>query len=315
MEFVKKEIGEKVSPEIVGKYLNIPQIGIGEIKEVYAEIVRIDSKFTVNKNPYISLKLKDINGRIVSASMFDATFDTQTLEVIGKLKKVYCQLKYEAICLGSNVHLQVKNIVILDSSEITNELVLAFTPEFKDTQVYLDKIRNHSFGEYQGIFKLLLQVDILKSVAGISFEEFGNAKIGAMSQVIANVLDRIENSELSTKYLSKITALYSIVYYCNSKQLCTLGTTNNVVSALRNLGSQLDVFKTSLPGELTARFCEEVERVICDLYEVPVVASTTSEAIRLILKSEKEISDLVNISYSAPKGYILNHKGKKLVNR
>lgn len=315
MEFVRKEVGEKVSPEIVSKYLNIPQIGIGEIKTVYAEIVRIESKFTVNKSPFISLKLKDINGRIISASMFDATFDTETIEKIGRLKKVYCQLKYEAVCLGSTVHLQVKEIVILDSEEVTNELVLAFTPEYKDTQKYLDVIVNHSFGEYQEIFKLLLRASVLKSLESLSFDEFGNAKIGAMSRVVASVLDRIETSELSTKYLSKIVALYSIVYYCNSKQVCTLGTTNTVVHALRNLGSQLDVIKTSLPGELTNRFCEEVERVVCDFYEVPVVASTTSEAIRLIVKGEKEMSELVNISYSAPRGYTLSYKNRKLVNR
>lgn len=315
MQFVKKEIGEKVSPEIINKYLNIPQIGIGEIKEVYAEIVRIDSKFTVNKNPYISFKLKDINGRIISASMFDSTLDTSTIEVIGKLKKVYCLLKYEAVCLGSTVHLQVKNVTILDSKEITDELVLAFTPEYKDTQLYIDRIENHVFGEYSSIFELLNNANILKSLASISFEEFGNAKIGAMSRVVSNVLDRIQDSEITDRYLTKIVALYSIVFYCNSKELCTLGTTNNVVNTLRKLGSQLDVFKTSLPGELTNKFCEEVERVLCDLYEVPIVSSTTSEAIRIMLKNEKELSDLINVSHSAPKGYVLNHHGRRMVNR
>lgn len=315
MNFVKKEIGDRVSPEIIDKYLNIPNIGIGEIKEVYAEIIRIDSKFTVNGNPYISLKLKDVNGRIVSASMFDATFETETIERIGRLKKVYCLIKYEAVCLRSNVHLQVKSITILDSEEITSELVYSFTPEFKDTQKFLEKIRNHTFGEYQNIFELLLQVNILKSLGEISFEEFGNAKIGAMSKTVANVLDRIEASDLSTKYLTKIVALYSIVFYCNSKQVCTLGTNNNTVDALRNLGTQLDVFKSKMPTELTLRFCEEVERVICNFYEVNVVNSTTSEAIKLILKNEKELSELVSISYSAPKGYTLSYRGDKLINK
>lgn len=315
MNFVKKEIGERVSPDIVDKYLNVPSIGIGEIKEVYAEIVRIDSKFTVNGNPYISLKLKDINGRIVSASMFDATFETETIERIGNLRKVYCLIKYEAVCIRSNVHLQVKNISILDNAEVTNELVYSFTPEFKDTELYLEKIRNHSFGEYNEIFKLLLNANIIKNLGEISFEEFGNAKIGAMSKVVSNVLDRIESSDLSTKYLTKIVALYAIVAYCNSKQLCTLGSNNHVVGALRKLGGQLDIFKTGLPGELTTRFCEEVERVICNFYEVPTTNSVTSEAIKLIIKNEKELSDLVSLSYSAPKGYVVSYKGDRILNK
>lgn len=315
MNFVKKEIGERVSPEIVGKYLNVPRIEIGEIKEVYAEIVRIDSKFTVNGNPYISLKLKDINGRIVSASMFDATFSTETIEKLGKLKRVYCLIKYEGVCFKSNVHLQVKQITILDSEEITNELVYSFTPEFKETSLYLERIRNNSFGEYQNIFNALMSINILKSIGEISFDEYGNGKIGAMSKVISNVLDRIESSDLSTKYLTKIVALYSIVFYCNNKQVCTLGSINHVANSLRKLATNLDVFRTSVSGELTERFCEEVERVVCNFYEVPVINSTSSEAIKLILKSEKELSDLVSISYSAPKGYVVSYKGSRIMNK
>lgn len=315
MNFVPKEIGEKVSPEIIDKYLNIPSIGIGEIKEVYAEVIRLDSKFTVNGNPYISFKFKDVNGRVISASMFDSTFESDVIEMISRLKKVYCLVKYEAVCLKSTVHLQVKEIKILDNDEVTSELSYAFTPEFKDTQKYLEKIRNTNFGEYQNIFEQLIKSNILKTIEKMSFDEFGNAKIGAMSRVISNVLERVESSELSTKYLTKIVALYSIVFYCITKPVCSLGINNGTVNALRKLGAQLDVFRTGIPGELTEKFCEEVERVICNFYNVETMNSTTSEAIRLIIKNEKELSDLVSLSYSVPKGYMINYKGDRLVNK
>jgi hypothetical protein len=122
-------------------------------------------------------------------------------------------------------------------------------------------------------------------------------------------------SELSNKYLTKVVALYSIVFYCNNKKVCSLGNSNHVVDALRKLGSNLDVFKSNLPSELTNRFCEEVERVICNFYEVPTTNSISSEAIKIMLKNEKELSELVSISYSAPKGYVVSYKGDKIVNK
>ena len=314
MKFIKEELSERISPDVVNEYLNIPNICIGEVKEVYAEVVRVDSKFTKDGNPFISFTLKDINGRVVSASMFDKTLDTETMNAIRTFRKVYAHVKYEAICFKSRVHLQVKVITILDSASVSEELAMAFTPIFKEREDYVDKIKEHSFGEYAEIYNLLVNSGIFDSLSNISFEEFGSAKIGAISRTVYNILERIDSSDLPNKYLGKIVALYSLIFYATSKPILSIGTDQGIVKSITKLSSQFNIFKQRVPSPLTDTFCEEVERVVLKLFGIKTSQSITSLSVVMLLENEKQLYELSSLSYSSPKGFLSQYKGESVIN-
>lgn len=315
MNFVKKEIGDRVSPEIVSRYLNLPMIEIGEIKTVYAEIVRLDSKQSVNGNPYISIKFKDINGRVVAGSMFDKTFSAEAMERIHSLQKIYAEVKYEAICFRGNVHLQIKDVVVLDDSQITSEMISSFTPVFKDTDKYLNEIENIGFGEYNSIYELLTRVGLLDKIRNLSFDEFHDAKIGAMSKVFADSLKHLNTLALPEVNLTKISLLYGLFCYATSKPKCALGMNNAILKSLQKLAGMLDVISTQIPGELTTKFCEEVERVVCTLYRVPCTKSVSSVTIEKVLKNYEELNELTVLSKVSAKGYLISYGKENIYNR
>lgn len=317
-EIYKEEVGTRVDPAILDKYLNIPGLAVGKIEVKYAEIIRLTSKLTIDGNPYLAMTFRDVNGRVIYGSCFNQTLGTQEMLRISSLKKIYASIKYEAELYKGNLHLNIKEMTILQDSDISSELADAFTPLFKDTETLFQKIVGSDFGRFSYIMNNVLiksgMFNILKSLA---LEEYGSAKIGSITELISNTFDELDKFSPDPA-LSKSVFLYVITLYAATRPVSSFRVKSEVTLTIVQFDQHMKSLKANLgeihPKANTSLFIEECERLLLQILGVETTGSVTSSIIQKLLKTQKDIARLKSVSYSTQKGAILQVDGKAIFN-
>ena len=318
-EVYKEELGERIDPAILDKYLNIPALAVGKIEVKYAEIIRLNTKLTVDSNPYLAMTFRDVNGRVIYGSFFDHTLSTQDLLKISTLKRIYAEIKYEPQLYRGNLHLTIKSLNILQDSEVSSELADAFTPLFKDADKLYDKIVSTDFGRYSTIMNhTLIKSGMFNILKQLSLEEYGSAKIGSITELISNTFDELDKFAVDAD-LAKSVFLYVITLYAATRPVSYFKVKSEVTTTIVQFDTHMKSLRFNL-GEVhahtptTSLFIEECERLLLQILGVETTGSVTSSIILKLLKTQKDIAKLKSVANSTQKGAILQVEGKAIFN-
>lgn len=318
-EVYKEELGERIDPAILDKYLNIPTLAVGKIEVKYAEIIRLNTKLTVDSNPYLAMTFRDVNGRVIYGSFFDHTLSTQDLLKISTLKRIYAEIKYEPQLYRGNLHLTIKSLNILQDSEVSSELADAFTPLFKDADKLYDKIVSTDFGRYSTIMNhTLIKSGMFNILKQLSLEEYGSAKIGSITELISNTFDELDKFAVDAD-LAKSVFLYVITLYAATRPVSYFKVKSEVTTTIVQFDTHMKSLRFNL-GEVhahtptTSLFIEECERLLLQILGVETTGSVTSSIILKLLKTQKDIAKLKSVANSTQKGAILQVEGKAIFN-
>ena len=318
-EVYKEELGERIDPAILDKYLNIPGLAVGKIEQKYVEIIRLNTKLTVDSNPYLAMTFRDINGRVIYGSFFNHTISTPDLMKISTLKRIYASVKFEPQLYKGNLHLNIKSLDILQDSEISSELADAFTPLYKDTDKLYEKIINTDFGRYSNIMSnILIKSGMFTVLKQLSLEEYGSAKLGSITELISNTFDELDKFAVDSE-LAKAVFLYVITLYAATRPVSYFKVKSEVTTTIVQFDKHMRSLKINL-GEVhantptTSLFVEECERLLLQILGVETTGSITSLVILKLLKTQKDIAKLKSVANSTQKGSILQVEGKAIFN-
>lgn len=223
-----------------------------------ALVVNATYKIDVSDRPYLSFKLRDCNGRLVSAKMDDIADVQECMVIANKLIGHVCRLTFSTSSYKSSLFLDIHSIDISDNKDLTES---TFVGTVADIDGKLLQVQNRIYGVPNPTYVKL--VDIIKansmlSVLAKRYNENYGYKCGSSIDYLAKAI-KIYDILLTEDESNLATLLSTIICYydtTNKLDMDVVTINNGLYASITKCSLLLRLFNDDISKKETATNAE-----------------------------------------------------------
>lgn len=259
----------------------------------FIEVLNMIFKTAKDGRPYISFTFRDVNGEILHGSTFDADLTAMNLEDLRTLKNVYAEIKYKAIILGTNLHLQVSMITFCTQEDSALQLEGLFKTNFDKFEAYYTTLVQINFGIYESIAEKLIKTTDFKAALHTTYvADYGYSLKGYIVKSLYNIASILQLSDVDLP-LARLAVIYALTFYARNMPRYSFRYTNYLGEFIENFISEKNRIYTCFgvhKGEnpLLDKVLREIELCLNILVGIPTNHSKISITLAHVLDSYKK---------------------------